>query len=59
MNLSQLDVAVVVAYILIIFGIALRANFFMKKQPLRSLSADRQASPFGGRDDIFQKDRSK
>lgn len=31
MNLSPMDVAVVVAYILIIFGIALRANFFMRK----------------------------
>lgn len=31
MHLSTLDVAVVVLYILIIFGIALRANFFMKK----------------------------
>lgn len=31
MNLSSLDVAIVVAYILIIFGIALRANFFMRR----------------------------
>jgi Na+/proline symporter len=31
MHLSTLDVAVVVAYILIIFGIALRANVFMTK----------------------------
>ena len=31
MNLSPMDVAVVVAYILIIFGIALRANFFMRR----------------------------
>lgn len=31
MNLSPLDIAVVVAYILIIFGIALRANIYMRR----------------------------
>jgi Na+/proline symporter len=35
MHLSPLDVAVVVAYILIIFGIALRANFYMRKHFLQ------------------------